>query len=60
MRFLFLTTRYSADPADPYMTDELAEGLMPAGIVSMCSSSIGMQLRHSRPMKSGAGTASGS
>ena len=31
MRFLFLTTRYSADPADPYMTDELAEGLIARG-----------------------------
>ena len=31
MRFLFLTTRYSADPADPYMTDELAEGLTARG-----------------------------
>lgn len=31
MRFLFLTTRYSTDPADPYMTDELAEGLIAAG-----------------------------
>jgi glycosyltransferase involved in cell wall biosynthesis len=31
MRFLFLTTRYSADPADPYMIDELAEGLIDRG-----------------------------
>jgi glycosyltransferase involved in cell wall biosynthesis len=31
MRFLFLTTRYSADAADPYMTDELAEGLIARG-----------------------------
>jgi glycosyltransferase involved in cell wall biosynthesis len=31
MRFLFLTTRYSADPADPYMIDELAEGLIARG-----------------------------
>ncbi len=31
MRFLFLTTKYSADPADPYMTDELAEGLIARG-----------------------------
>lgn len=31
MRFLLLTTRYSADPANPYMTDELAEGLIGAG-----------------------------
>jgi glycosyltransferase involved in cell wall biosynthesis len=31
MRFLFLTTRYSADPSDPYMTDELAGGLIARG-----------------------------
>ena len=31
MRFLFLTTRYSADPGDPYMTDELADGLIARG-----------------------------
>lgn len=31
MRFLFLTTRYSADSADPYMIDELAEALMARG-----------------------------
>jgi glycosyltransferase involved in cell wall biosynthesis len=31
MRFLFLTTRYSIDPADPYMIDELAEGLIARG-----------------------------
>ena len=31
MRFLFLTTRYSAEAADPYMTDELAEGLIDRG-----------------------------
>jgi glycosyltransferase involved in cell wall biosynthesis len=31
MRFLFLSTRYSADPADPYMTDELAAGLIAGG-----------------------------
>jgi glycosyltransferase involved in cell wall biosynthesis len=31
MRFLFLTTRYSVDPADPYMTDELAQGLIARG-----------------------------
>lgn len=31
MRFLFLTTRYSADPADRYMIDELAEGLIARG-----------------------------
>jgi glycosyltransferase involved in cell wall biosynthesis len=31
MRFLFLTTRYSADPAEPYMIDELAEGLIARG-----------------------------
>ena len=31
MRFLFLTTRYSADAAGPYMTDELAAGLIARG-----------------------------
>jgi glycosyltransferase involved in cell wall biosynthesis len=31
MRFLFLATRYSADAADPYMTDELAAGLIARG-----------------------------
>ena len=31
MRFLFLTTRYSIDAADPYMIDELAEGLIAGG-----------------------------
>lgn len=31
MRFLFLTTRYSVEPTDPYMIDELAEGLIARG-----------------------------
>jgi glycosyltransferase involved in cell wall biosynthesis len=31
MRFLFLSTRYSADAADSYMTDELAEALIARG-----------------------------
>ncbi|HEX3422626.1 MAG TPA: glycosyltransferase family 4 protein [Sphingomicrobium sp.] len=31
MRFLFLTTLYSTETANPYMTDELAEGLIARG-----------------------------
>jgi len=31
VRLLFLATRYSADPNDPYLTDELAEALIARG-----------------------------